>query len=97
MKHRFKNVLQKEVQREKIFDTNQDKLKNKYGIDKDVVVVEKANILKTLGVLVMAIAKILLLFLATFGLIALIYPEPRAEVLKIFNLSISEILKLMRV
>lgn len=97
MKHKFKQVLQKEVLREKEFESTQDRLKNKYGIDKDVIVVEKANIFKSLGNLVIVLAKIILLFLACFGLLALIYPEPREEVLKIVSLAVEEMLRMMGV
>lgn len=98
MQHKFKgSILEKQAIQELEFEKGQDKLKNKYGIDKDVVVVEKSNILRILGDMIRITAKILILLFASIGVISLIYPNPRKEVIDIITYSLSEIIKLIGV
>ncbi len=66
----------------------QDKLRKKYKIDQDVVVVEKNNIIKTiasiLGKVIKIAASAILAILAGIGLMALFYEIPRNEILRLF-------------
>jgi len=67
----------------------QTKLKEKHNIEEEnVIVVEKSNMVKfTIRLVIRAIKFIftlILLFLAMVGMIALIYPIPRADLKDIF-------------
>lgn len=86
---RFKKGLVEEVKKEKAFEADQTRLKDKYNIKEDVVVVEKNNVYKfTVKVVIgtiKTIATITLLVLATIGLLTLVYPETRNVFLEVLQ------------
>ena len=63
--------------------------------DVDVVVIERNNTLKflirSLGVIIRLFASITLITLAIIGIVAIVYPEPRFELLKILNNVLTEL------
>lgn len=66
-------------------EQNQDELRKKHGIeDENVRVVEKSSLIKflirTLGRIIRIMASIVFVLLVAVGVIALIYPQPRAAV-----------------
>lgn len=66
-------------------EQNQDELRKKHGIeDENVRVVEKSSLIKflirTLGRIIRVMASIVFVLLVAVGVIALIYPQPRAAV-----------------
>ena len=82
------------LKKEESFYKEQDRLHNKHSdIDENKVIVEKSNtikfVLSFLRASIKTIATIILVSLATIGIITLIYPEIRAEfievILNIFN------------
>lgn len=86
---KFNTTLVKEVKEEEAFNSKQSKLKEKYNVaDKDVIVVEKNNLIKffvkTIGVIIRILLWIIFLSLASVGIIALVYPVPRKEVVNVF-------------
>ena len=69
-------------------EANQEKLREKYDVpDENVKIVEKKTTLKflvrTAGVIIRTIFGAALIALAAAGLIAMIYPAPREELLKV--------------
>ncbi len=71
-----------------IFRQRQNRLKKKYKVATDkVLVVEKSNMLKfsvnTIVKVVRLLLNILLFILASIGLLALVYPDPREDLYKI--------------
>lgn len=74
--NKFKRGFATELEEDIAFEKEQNQLKDRHGISgEDVVVVEKPSLIKFLITL---LASIVLFTLATIGLLALIYPEPRA-------------------
>lgn len=77
----------------------QDNLKSQYGIEKDVFVIEKKSsvaqtvkaILSFSLTVLRIIATILLVLLAIIGLMAIIYPEIRQELILAIRQIISEV------
>lgn len=57
--------------------------------DENVVVVEKKSLLKflikTVGVMIKVLATIALVILAAIGILALVYPGPREELIEVYN------------
>ena len=87
---KFNTTLAKEVREEEAFNSKQSKLKEKYNVaDKDVIVVERNNLIKffvkTIGVIIRIFLWIVFLSLAAVGIIALVYPIPRKEVINVFH------------
>lgn len=87
---KYKNKLVADIKEEHRFEEEQNALKDKHGIENpDVIVVEKTNMLKFLirsfGILVRVVASIIILVLATIGVITLIYPDLRLGLLETFN------------
>lgn len=69
-------------------EANQEKLREKYDVpDENVKIVEKKTTLqflvRTAGVIIRTIFGAALIALAAAGLIAMIYPAPREELLKV--------------
>ena len=82
MKKQFLAAIEEEVAEQQ----KQEELHTKHNFqDKEVIVVEKSNMIKfsvrSIAALVRLCATILLLFLATVGLLCLIYPETRGPLL----------------
>ena len=76
------------VGREREFREEQRKLHRKHKeVDQDTVIVEKTNMLKFLLAyfrgIVKALTGILLILLAAIGILAMLYPGPRNEVIKV--------------
>ena len=84
MAGKYKKGLVNEVKADIAYEKEQEKLKEKYNLDEDVVVVEKSNAYKfTVTVLINVIktlATIIILILAAIGLI---YPTTREAVLQV--------------
>lgn len=88
--NRFKKTIVPDIKKEIAFTESQELLKEKYKIEnQDVVVVEKSNAYKftinAFVAMVKLVATIILLVLAAIGLMSLIYPNIRAEVLIVMN------------
>ena len=72
---KFNTSLVKEVKEEEAFNSKQSRLKEKYNVaDKDVIVVERNNLIK-----------FFVKTIAAVGIIALVYPIPRKEVISVFH------------
>lgn len=96
VKRKLKKEVIKEIRKEKEFEQEQERLKDKYQIEKpEVVVVETSNMYKftvnAVSSLVRLIATIILLILAAIGLMTLLYPGIRAEFLMVINDLIEQI------
>lgn len=84
MKKQFVEALEEEYKQEE----EQKKLHKKHNIEnEDVVVVEKSNMLKfsvnTVSSIIRTLSAILLIILATIGLISLVYPATRKQLIMI--------------
>lgn len=82
VKAKFQNMLQEKVRKDKEFEEQQENLKKKHHIQrKNVVVVEKSNMIKFLLKLLIGLlrfgATAVLLGFAVIGITAMVYPEPR--------------------
>lgn len=79
-------------------EAEQQRLHEKYDVDPEKIIVEKNNMfkftVKTFGQLVHIIATVMVLILAALGLLALLYPEVRIELMKVL-LAIMEQIKHM--
>lgn len=87
---KYKKSIVGNIKQEKVFWREQELLQEKYDIeDKDVVIVEKSNIYKftirMIATLIRVTATIVILILAAIGLLALIYPVPRLDILILLN------------
>lgn len=91
MGNKFNKGIVTEIKQNQAEAVRQERIKQKYNIDvpDNVVVVEKNNMLKfTVKTVISAIkliATILLVVLAFVGLISLIYPTSRHDLLMIFQ------------
>lgn len=65
---------------------HQERLKDKYKVDEDVVVVEKSNtvkfLIKTVTAIIKFIATITIFLLSVVGLLALVFPASRSVLLQ---------------
>lgn len=86
---KYKKELVSKIVEEQKFQKKQSKLKEKYGLSDNVVIIEKDNMIKFLFRLVEStiqkMATIILLILAIIGLFTLLYPEIRNAFLEIVN------------
>lgn len=82
---KYKDILVKKVEKENDYNAKQKKLKKRYRINRDnVIIVEKNNVvIKLLGKVIRLVIWILLLSLAALGLISLVYPDVRQQLLKV--------------
>lgn len=88
MANKFKTSLVSQVKAQEATEQEQKVLHKKHNIeDENVIVVEKSNMTKflisTIGGVIRTFATIVLLILAVIGLTAIIYPEPRADMIDI--------------
>lgn len=87
--NKFRKGLVGDVEKKISYEEGQKALREKYKIKEDVVVVEKSSVLKVLiraaGSAVRIMARILLVILATIGIIALIYPETRDALMTVLT------------
>lgn len=84
---KFKGELVKQIREENEAQKEQIHLKEKYGMEKeDVVIIEKSNLAKffvrTFARMIRIAANILIFVLAVTGLAALIYPVSRMELIR---------------
>ena len=82
----YLNNRLEDIKKEKVFEENQQHLKDKYNMTGEaVVIVEKNNLLKYLikyGVaLIRLVVTIAILVLATLGVLTIVYPNSRHELL----------------
>lgn len=84
---RYKKNLVQDIQAQQIFMKEQEELKEKHKLDTDKIIVEKSNMakftVKTFVALVKTAAAILVYVLAAVGLLAMIYPSPRRELMTV--------------
>jgi len=78
------------VKEDKAYQQKQELLRKKHGLqNKNVVVVEKNNtikfLVKTLAAVIRLVATVAILSFAVLGLVAIVYPSPRLELLYILN------------
>lgn len=92
IEHKFKTGagLAQQLNQERAFEKEQQKLKEKHHIeDENVVVVEQKSIFRFLiKILISGLktaATIAILICATLGLLAMIYPEPREAILQVLQ------------
>ena len=87
---KYKRSIVENIKQEQVFQREQDALQEKYNIEnKNVVIVEKSNIYKytirMIATLTRVLATIIILVLASIGLVALIYPAPRSDIFCLLN------------
>ncbi len=84
MSTRYKKNLVEEIEKEKQFQREQEKLHEKYNVkEPEVLVIEKSNLYKftirSIGNVIRITATLLLLVLAAIGMMTLLYPHIRNE------------------
>lgn len=97
---RFKKNIVEEAKRKNQEAKEQERLKEKYNIGQDVVVVEKSNTykftVKMLVNLIRTILTVILLVLAVIGLISLLYPAVRNQLLIVLSDVYNELKMMIR-
>lgn len=97
---KYKESLVKKIRIEQEENQKQKKLQEKYGISENVRIVERNNmgkfLVRTMGRCIRITALIMLFVLAAIGLIALIYPEIRQELIQVLGGVLTEGQKLIR-
>lgn len=93
---KYKNRLNEKIAEERAFEKEQQKLRKKYKVqDEGVIQIKKARLIEILiknsVALIRVVATIILLILASIGLIALIYVNPRMELINIITEAIKQI------
>lgn len=93
---KFNHALVRKIKEEEEYQKEQEALKKKHHIaDKRVIVVEKANmvkfLIKTLSAVLKTGALAAIVCLSFAGLAALVYPEPRREIISIFTGALKEL------
>lgn len=96
MPNKFRTGLISEYNANKKQQSEQSKIKKKHNInDKNVVIVEKSNtikfLIKALILLIKTLAWILLITLASIGVLCLLYPDTRQEFMKVITEIFNEI------
>lgn len=84
-----------QIQEERDFAEEQEKLKERHNIkDENVVVVEKKTTIQFVVTILIATLKtaavVCILILATLGLLAMIYPNPRLEMITVLQTILSD-------
>ena len=97
MGNKYKKGLVKDIEEKKEFQKAQNRLKERHHIDQEeVIVVEKSNMTKfliqTAGNIIRIIAGITVFAFAVIGMAAMIYPDPRMELIEISKKVIEELL-----
>lgn len=87
---KLKNGIMDDILKEKEEQQKQEDLRKKYQVDgKEVVIVEKNNMVKfflrVLDGIIRIAATIIILLLAAIGLLTLLYPEIRVELLTVLQ------------
>lgn len=97
---KYKESLVKKIRIEQKENQKQKKLQEKYGISENVRIVERNNMgkffVRTMGRCIRITALIMLFVLAAIGLIALIYPEIRQELIQVLGAVFAEGQSLIR-
>lgn len=82
---KFNRQLVSEIKREKEQELQQKRLREKYSVQDDVMIIEKNNTVKffvrTTGSVIKVAAGIIIFLLTVIGIAALIFPESRNELL----------------
>ncbi|MCI9565619.1 MAG: hypothetical protein HFG30_06385 [Eubacterium sp.] len=82
---KFNRQIVTEIKKEKEQELQQKRLREKYNVSDDVVIVEKDNTIKffvrTTGNVIKIVVGIIIFFLTVVGIAALIFPESRNELL----------------
>lgn len=85
----IKNGLMKQIREEEAEKKAQEELRIKHHIDDEkVLIVEKNNVfkftVKTVAAMIRVAASVIVLILAIIGLLSLLYPSTRAELITVF-------------
>ena len=90
---KFKNKMAAEFEEQLEKERQQKMLHEKHKIeDENVIVVEKSGIYRLIISLCKTVAAVAVFCLAAAGLLALIYPEPRNEMISILESAISQVI-----
>lgn len=87
---KLKNGIMDNILKEKEGQQKQEDLRKKYQVDdKEVMIVEKNNMIKffirVIGGVIRIAATIIILLLAAIGLLTLLYPEIRVELVAVLE------------
>lgn len=92
---KFRKELVKEVKREEENRKKQKKLREKFDIPKDVVIVEKTNTFKFLvnvtGGVIKTAVLIIIFLLTVIGIVSLVFPVSRNELIHQFMITMKEL------
>ena len=92
---KFRKELVKEVKREEENRKKQTKLREKFDIPKDVVIVEKTNTFKFLvnvtGGVIKTAVLIIIFLLTVIGIVSLVFPVSRNELIHQFMITMKEL------
>lgn len=86
---KYKNIKNK-IEREQKAKEEQKKLHKKYKeVDSDIVIKEKGNLIEYI---IRTTANVALAILAAIGILAIIYKEPRMELVSVIKETINQII-----
>lgn len=92
---KFRKELVREVKREEENRKKQKKLREKFDIPKDVVIVEKTNTFKFLvnvtGGVIKTAVLIIIFLLTVIGIVSLVFPVSRNELIHQFIITMKEL------
>lgn len=92
---KFRKELVREVKREEENRKKQKKLRKKFDIPKDVVIVEKTNTFKFLvnvtGGVIKTAVLIIIFLLTVIGIVSLVFPVSRNELIHQFMITMKEL------
>lgn len=96
----FEWKIRKKAKKRMVGEARQGRLRIENGlVDKDVVIVEKSNMVKffvrTIAALIRTMAALAVTGFAFIGLAALVYPEPRREIVIVFEEVIRQLIVLL--
>ena len=92
---KFNRQLVNEIKKEKEQESAQLKLREKYEVPEDVVIVEKDNMVKfsirTIAALIKIVIGIVIFLLTVVGIVSLIFPETRNELIFQLNNTLDQL------
>ena len=92
---KFRKELVREVKREEENRKKQKKLREKFDIPKDVVIVEKTNTFKFLvnvtGGVIKTAVLIIIFLLTVIGIVSLVFPVSRNELIHQFMITMKDL------
>lgn len=92
---KFNKQLVNEIKKEKEQESEQLKLREKYEVPEDVVIVEKDNMVKfsirTIAALIKIVIGIVIFLLTVVGIVSLIFPETRNELIFQLNNTLDQL------